>query len=52
MYGCPRCQQDATELYEKMVAQSDGRFDIVYLQDRMADVYRQYNFNTGKERVL
>jgi acetoin utilization deacetylase AcuC-like enzyme len=52
MYGCPRCQQDATELYEKMMAQSDGRFDIVYLQDRMTDVYRQYNFNTGKERVL
>lgn len=50
--GCPRCHKDAVELYEKMIAAPDRRFDFVYLQDRVDDVYRQFDVTRKQERVL
>ncbi|NLU50000.1 MAG: histone deacetylase [Syntrophomonadaceae bacterium] len=50
--GCPDCQRDATELYEKMTANPDRRFDFIYLQDRVDDVYRQYDCRLKRERVF
>ncbi len=50
--ACHRCHQDALELYDKMVSLPDRRFDFIYLQDRVEDVYRQFDVTRKQERVL
>jgi hypothetical protein len=48
--ACPRCQKEAREHYVKM-QKSPRSFDFLYLQDKAADVYRQYDYRVRKEKV-
>jgi len=48
--ACPRCQKEAREHYARM-RKSPRTFDYLYLQDRAADVYYQYDCRAGKEIV-
>ncbi|NLJ57052.1 MAG: histone deacetylase [Firmicutes bacterium] len=50
--GCSNCQAEARAYYEKMRKDSRGHFDHLYLQDRTADVYRQYNYQTKEEAAI
>lgn len=50
-YGCPRCQQESQRIYEEMCSKT-GVFDYIYLQDRVADVYRSFNSGRKVETVL
>ncbi|MDH7498558.1 MAG: histone deacetylase, partial [Syntrophomonadaceae bacterium] len=50
--ACPTCHRDARELYEKMTANSDGRYDFIYLQDRVEDEYRQFTCGNRQERIV
>ncbi|HHT47481.1 MAG TPA: histone deacetylase [Firmicutes bacterium] len=49
---CLRCRQEARDHYAKMQRRNSNSFDYVYLQDRPADVYLQYDYRTKKERVF
>ena len=46
----PRCQQEAREHYVRM-RKSPRSFDYLYLQDKAADTYHQYDYRAGKEIV-
>lgn len=50
-YGCPDCQQEAQRIYEEMCTKT-GTYDYIYLQDRVADVYRNMNVGRKVETVL
>lgn len=46
--ACSRCQEEGMEKYEKMCREK-GNFQYIFLQDRAADVYRQYHVQKRKE---
>ncbi len=50
-YGCPDCQQEAQRIYEEMCTKA-GPYDYIYLQDRVADAYRNMNVGRKVETVL
>jgi acetoin utilization deacetylase AcuC-like enzyme len=49
--ACPRCQRGAREHYARMRGSAAHSFDYLYLQDKVADVYRQYDCRDRKEIV-
>jgi acetoin utilization deacetylase AcuC-like enzyme len=49
---CSRCRQEARDHYTKTHRQPSKAYDYLYLQDRPADVYLQYDYRSKKERVL
>ncbi|NLC11347.1 MAG: histone deacetylase [Firmicutes bacterium] len=51
LQSCPRCQREARDFYLKMRRQPPKSYDYLYLQDRAADHYRQYDYGSQKERV-
>jgi len=50
--ACRQCQEEANEKYEQMCKKNNGSYQYIYLQDRRADTYRQYNCREEKEIVL
>jgi len=50
--ACPDCQEEAREKYEKMCQVNTGDFQYIYLQDRVADIYRQYDCRKEREIKL
>ena len=50
--SCPRCRQQALDLYAKMRRKPYDSYHYLYLQDRPGDTYLQYNFSTNKERTV
>ncbi|KJS88391.1 MAG: histone deacetylase [Peptococcaceae bacterium BICA1-8] len=50
--ACSDCQEKAREKYEKKLMDNSGDFQYIYLQDRVADNYRQYDCRKQKEIVL
>jgi len=50
--SCSRCRQEALDHYEQVLRQRAEPYDYLYLQDKPADIYRQYDFQTKKERVI
>lgn len=49
IYACTDCQDEARQAYQDMI--KNGRFDIVYLQDRAQDVYLMYDCDKEMETV-
>jgi acetoin utilization deacetylase AcuC-like enzyme len=49
--ACPKCVQDATDLYETMKKRNDQR-DSIHLQDRSGDRFLRYDCQDGKEISL
>lgn len=45
---CPRCHQDARDLYESM-KNKNQRYGFVYLQDKVNDEHLRYTPRTGEE---
>jgi len=45
--ACPRCQEEGREKYGKMIRESSRVYDHIYLQDKLADEYRQYDQEQG-----
>ena len=45
--ACPRCQREGREKYQGAIRKSSRAYDHIYLQDRVADEYGQYNHSTG-----
>jgi acetoin utilization deacetylase AcuC-like enzyme len=52
LQSCPHCRQEALEHYSKMRQKPTKPFDYLYLQDRIADSYRQYDSRTKEEKIL
>jgi acetoin utilization deacetylase AcuC-like enzyme len=50
--GCSRCRQEARDHYAGMRKETAEHFDYLYLQDRTADFYQQYNCHTKKGNYL
>ncbi len=50
-YGCPECQAEAQKLYEDMTS-SRSKYNYVYLQDRVKDVYKSLESALNLETVL
>lgn len=50
--ACPNCQEEAREKYKQIVKLNSGNFHYIYLQDRVADTYRQYDCLEKQEIVL
>ncbi|WP_369397355.1 hypothetical protein [Syntrophomonas palmitatica] len=48
--SCTRCQTEARSIYKEKSGY--GKFDLIYLQDRAADVYRCLDVKTDNEMVL
>lgn len=49
IYACDSCQKEARQAYQDMI--NNGRFDLVYLQDRAKDEYRIYDCDKEMEKV-
>jgi acetoin utilization deacetylase AcuC-like enzyme len=50
-YGCPECQTKAQNLYEEMI-RSRSKYNYVYLQDKVNDVYKSMDSALSLETVL
>jgi acetoin utilization deacetylase AcuC-like enzyme len=50
--SCPHCRQEALDHYDKMRQKPSEPFDYLYLQDRIADSYLQYDCHTKKETII
>ncbi len=50
IYACPSCQNQAREVYQDNIRQ--GRYDLVYLQDKVLDEYRVFDSNKDMEKVF
>jgi acetoin utilization deacetylase AcuC-like enzyme len=50
--ACPRCQQEARDHYIKTKRQPAAAFDYLYLQDKTADLFQQYDYKQKKEKTL
>ena len=50
--GCSRCQQEARDHYASMRQQTAEPFNYLYLQDRTADFYQQYDYQTKEEKTI
>jgi len=48
--ACEECQQQGRSYYKDMV--NNGKFNFVYLQDRIKDEYKSMDMGTETERVL
>lgn len=51
LQSCEACYHDALALYDSMKKKSE-RFQYIYLQNKLDDVYITYNLKTGKESVI
>lgn len=49
IYACSTCQAHARQAYKDMIEM--GKFNIVYLQDKVLDKYHMYNCNENLETV-
>ncbi|NMB41377.1 MAG: histone deacetylase [Firmicutes bacterium] len=49
---CPQCRQEARDHYAEMCRQTKELFDYVYLQDRAADLYLQYDCHLNAEDMV
>ncbi|NMB34790.1 MAG: histone deacetylase [Firmicutes bacterium] len=49
---CPRCQREARDYYTDIRQQTSEPLNYLYLQDRPADLYRQYDYQTKKEKII
>jgi acetoin utilization deacetylase AcuC-like enzyme len=50
--ACETCQDQARTAYKDALRLHDNNYDIVYLQDRVNDQYKNTDILTGKEQVL
>ncbi|MDD4802709.1 MAG: histone deacetylase [Syntrophomonas sp.] len=51
MFACPECQAQASRAYEEM-SQNQGRYNYVYLQDKVNDVFKCMTTSKKLETVL
>jgi len=50
--ACSYCQEEAIKRYEKMSKKYNGDYQYIYLQDRVSDIYRQYDCSRQGEVVF
>jgi len=50
--GCPNCRDEAYALYDAVRKQPPDAYHFLYLQDRVADEYRQFDYSSREEILI